>query len=886
MLKIRKKERNTVGITNNGVTVHNRIISTEATSGSIAAEIARALLVFVLSVTSLMIFVVGAGIDVSRSLLVVYCALMTFICCSFNSRWGLLSKIALLVIFTLFIIFTSKIRFGFCDIINDYTKLIRVGEVFDISSQSHDIDLELMRNFAMLELATIIIPLISYGCFYGINIIIVFVCTFPFVELILYFGFEPPMLLFMLMVTGWVCAFVMQISSFNFIRTKSDSHYRLKKRSNKFFISSKTLASKNAGKTIPVTAAVCALLFFGAYVYVSLFHTRPASLDVMRANVKYAVEHFSFDDFSGSMNNLASSLGLPSIGSHQTAAAPGTPPKLGSQDGINFTDEVVLKVQSQIRISQNIYLKGYVGSVYENNSWTQLHESAFDHNTFLDSVIPIQNLNYNFTLSTSDYNAIVNNSLTIENLNATKYAYAPYNSDYMTIGNVEYLYDSYAYTDDSTYSVYYQNPSFSAYDSRYIKLPIITNYNIDSRTASYEEFTRNLYRDYDIEVIEAALLEIFTNENYLGENLKLAQFNQIELDKDSDLDTIMEAYRANAFSVNVISAIDAIGNYLNDNYYYNTSPGKTPDGEDFVKYFLEEMDSASCTYFASAGTLLMRALGFPARYVEGYIVTPEDFSGNTAEITNRAAHAWCEIYISGTGWVPVEFTPGFSANTNPNSDDDSDNPEQTTTTTTTTQAQTTTTTTQATLIAPVTTTAETDAATSTTTSALISLTQGDSNDGSQKGGVDYSLVIKNTVLVLLFIFALLTAIYCWLQIRKKLLRVYRKSITASNRNKAVIAIYRRYLELLQALGIDIDKNVTDIDLSEALAKEFEEKGLSNLDKFHFMAENAVEADMSTNTINEDNYEFCLKTLKDLETFVWQNSNRLQKFKLKYIKFYY
>ena len=62
-------------------------------------------------------------------------------------------------------------------------------------------------------------------------------------------------------------------------------------------------------------------------------------------------------------------------------------------------------------------------------------------------------------------------------------------------------------------------------------------------------------------------------------------------------------------------------------------------------------------HFASAGTLLLRALGVPARYVSGYIA--DVTAGETVDVPDQNAHAWVEIYLRGYGWYPVEMTPGL-----------------------------------------------------------------------------------------------------------------------------------------------------------------------------------------------------------------------------------
>lgn len=69
-------------------------------------------------------------------------------------------------------------------------------------------------------------------------------------------------------------------------------------------------------------------------------------------------------------------------------------------------------------------------------------------------------------------------------------------------------------------------------------------------------------------------------------------------------------------------------------------------------------------HFATAGIMLARMAGIPARYCDGFVLKADDFSEeNRAEdgsykiqIEDNRAHAWAEIYFQGLGWVPYEFT--------------------------------------------------------------------------------------------------------------------------------------------------------------------------------------------------------------------------------------
>ena len=67
-------------------------------------------------------------------------------------------------------------------------------------------------------------------------------------------------------------------------------------------------------------------------------------------------------------------------------------------------------------------------------------------------------------------------------------------------------------------------------------------------------------------------------------------------------------------------------------------------------------------HYASAATLMLRAMGIPARYVTGYVADVP--SSGHVNVPDSAAHAWVEVYIPGYGWEPVEVTPAY-AGSNP-----------------------------------------------------------------------------------------------------------------------------------------------------------------------------------------------------------------------------
>jgi transglutaminase-like putative cysteine protease len=104
----------------------------------------------------------------------------------------------------------------------------------------------------------------------------------------------------------------------------------------------------------------------------------------------------------------------------------------------------------------------------------------------------------------------------------------------------------------------------------------------------------------------------------------------------------------------------AIERYLVENYIYNPDMDRTPEGRDFVDYFLFEQQEGYCTYFATAMVVLCRSVGLPARYVDGFAPASERNENGVFQYTDERAHAWVEVFLRGSGWVQFEPTPGYN----------------------------------------------------------------------------------------------------------------------------------------------------------------------------------------------------------------------------------
>ena len=130
-----------------------------------------------------------------------------------------------------------------------------------------------------------------------------------------------------------------------------------------------------------------------------------------------------------------------------------------------------------------------------------------------------------------------------------------------------------------------------------------------------------------------------------------------------------------------LQKVQRVEEFLNQ-FPYNTMSSRAPTGQDFVDYFVFELQEGYCAYFASAMAVILRAQEIPTRYVEGYRVPSaevmhretedEDEVSNYQEKTHKIqvqqnhAHAWVEVFLQGYGWVSFDPTPAYDISTTMN----------------------------------------------------------------------------------------------------------------------------------------------------------------------------------------------------------------------------
>ena len=183
--------------------------------------------------------------------------------------------------------------------------------------------------------------------------------------------------------------------------------------------------------------------------------------------------------------------------------------------------------------------------------------------------------------------------------------------------------------------------------------------DIDRMEQLYEEAT-SLIRDEDMKGMKNIIVNLVPG---LAEGEVVIDHNKTYVEVDIPLVFKNESIAIdNSYKYKVVQCIT---NYLRTKYNYSWELDEIDKSQDPVEYFLKVGKEGYCVHFASAGVLLLREFGVPARYASGFFVSPSMFEKQAdgsyvAEVLDRNAHAWAEIYVDQVGWIPLEMTPGYS----------------------------------------------------------------------------------------------------------------------------------------------------------------------------------------------------------------------------------
>lgn len=94
--------------------------------------------------------------------------------------------------------------------------------------------------------------------------------------------------------------------------------------------------------------------------------------------------------------------------------------------------------------------------------------------------------------------------------------------------------------------------------------------------------------------------------------------------------------------------------YFNRSFVYTLEPPRL--GTHAVDEFMWETQRGFCGHFAGSFAFFMRAAGYPARVVGGYLGGEVHPTENFVTVRQYDAHAWAEVWIEGRGWLRIDPT--------------------------------------------------------------------------------------------------------------------------------------------------------------------------------------------------------------------------------------
>lgn len=315
---------------------------------------------------------------------------------------------------------------------------------------------------------------------------------------------------------------------------------------------------------------------------------------------------------------------------------------------------------------------------------------------------------------------------------------------------------------------------------------------------------------------------------------------------------------------NYTAATNFIISTLNEMTTYTTSPGNAPSGVDIAEYFLFDSGKGFCQQYATTAALMYRLLGLPSRYVTGYMVTPSDFHKNsdgtyTAIATDEKAHAWVEVYVDGTGWIPTEVT--FSQDEidqgGSTAVDDNNPTEEPTSEEATTE--------------PTENTTEPSDSTEPTTEP--NNTNSSDNNKSMSEMLIQALKIVVTAVITVVVIIAVILFFKW----------RRKGKLASLRRMKPNILLVKMVDMLHLGGYLKEYKGTESDFPEKLSELVEELSVSDIAYFVNLANKAV---FGNKPIEKDEKHTAYNLYVRTAEFVFGKLNFIKKIYFKYFKVYY
>lgn len=741
------------------------------------------------------------------------------------------------------------------------------------------------------------------------NPILPIIITFPIIEIGLYNGIELPIFWGILVIAYWLALFAMSTIDLGEYSGGSGGFVR---KDNLFFPKRQMRLKVTEACGVFVIICVLTVAVLSSAVINLTGYKRSDEINRKRIDIRDAVTSFSLSNFADSVSSITSAFGFSfKYDDH----------KLGNIDHLKYKNTVDLKVNIDKKFDTAIYLKDYTGSVYDDNKWTSLDDSAYNADIFKD----FKNNNMYPQLLPGLINSYCSNDDIISQISIesklrgdryfTPYGVLPssdlkYDNDlnvHSEKKNNNYNYKITAVNTDGIGAIL-GNDIINVYNTNDITSISQDNYdsgitdpdNIVELCKKYDLLNYDNYFTLDLSIPHCADIcnypTILLSEVLQYKYKEFVYDNYLQVPDNNNMNEVRNAYlgliniASSATSAEAkINALIAMREKISSEVSYSLYPGKTPSNRDFVNYFLLENKKGYCMHYATSGVILARMAGIPARYATGYVVVGDDFNDSTInkdqsytiELRDNRSHAWTEIYLDDYGWVPFEFTAGYSNQT-----------IDTTPSTSTTEPSTeTTVTVSSEIVSDI--SAETndgdnntnqnnEKKNDTVTASVVTTTKEANGIGSNQGDGTYHpslLSSRSARIIFLLILILLTAIVIFSR-RKLILYLRRKHFTEGNSCQRIEYLYEYIDALLDNIEIHKDK-MSYSDFADAVEDRI---GGRYFDKGDFKSfiDTSLLAEFGEISPSEEEISKIRKMAERLAQSTYNTSNIIKKIIMKFI----
>ena len=353
----------------------------------------------------------------------------------------------------------------------------------------------------------------------------------------------------------------------------------------------------------------------------------PQSVDEAKAAVIAAEEHIRYDKLGG---DDIDQLGRGDL----TTTHP-----------MEYTDNTVLQLKMQM--PQPMYLRGFVGGSFADGKWTEAEEGAYsgEYTGMMEWLVqqdfyPWMQQERLYRMS-ENYDFV---SVDVTNVNgSSKYMYLPYEA---------------ALTGDTM-------PDEVKYEKDYGAL---TKGFTGQREYTFKAFLARM-EDYDEQKIAQWIAEVKQSPDWDEYAEPEAVYRRYVYDTyvyvpEKEHEALAAVDADKCLGKTIAYTLHHIRSVFDEKYQYDIECEAAGEGADELENFLQK-GRGNDMHFATAATLMFRCAGIPARYVEGYYLSPKEMklytemSDISYNVLDSNAHCWVEIYIDEIGWFPVEVIPGF-----------------------------------------------------------------------------------------------------------------------------------------------------------------------------------------------------------------------------------